>query len=87
MERIAHRASVIAGRECESGYTLEYVEAIGREIDTLQKSMKKYTNVFSLDWNEDRIKPEIEQVCVEMAAMIRSLPCNVYDFWLGTDGI
>jgi deoxyadenosine/deoxycytidine kinase len=87
MERIAHRASVIAGRECESGYTLEYVEAIGREIDTLQKSMKKYTNVFSLDWNEDRIKPEIEQVCVEMAAMIRSLPCDVYDFWLGTDGI
>ncbi len=86
-QRINHRLSVQKGRECESGISIEYLQALDREIFKLSVSMSPSTLVKQLQWSSERNEAEIAKMCEGFALDIRNRKQTVYDFWTGTDGI
>lgn len=86
-QRINHRLSVQKGRECESGISIAYLQALDHEIFRLSESMSPSTLVKELPWSCERNEAEIAKICEGFALDIRSRKQTVYDFWTGTDGI
>ena len=86
-QRINHRLSVQKGRECESSISIEYLQALDREIFKLSVSMSPSTLVKQLQWSSERNEAKIAKMCEGFALDIRSRKQTVYDFWTGTDGI
>ena len=86
-ERIIKRMSEKEGRKCESGISLDYLNALQREIGSLADSMAQSTDVKRLPWCIERTEDEIARKCECFALDIKSKKQTVFDFWTGTQGI
>lgn len=86
MQRISRRLSEREGRACEAGISIEYLEALEREIHQLAYHMASSTVVKPIVWNSDRLDAEIAAACEDYARDIKASALSVYDFWTGTNG-
>ena len=86
-QRISQRLSEKEGRKCEAGISIEYLQALEREIDKLEDSMAPSTLTKHLSWSAERSADEIARLCDGYALDIQNQKQTVYDFWTGTDGI
>lgn len=85
--RINKRMSEKAGRLCESGISLDYLEALNQEILNLRESMKGKSDVVRVDWNHSSGLDGIVDEAIHISQRVLSRECGVYDFWTGLKGI
>lgn len=87
LERINARFRRNSGRECESGISLGYLNALDDEISALSASMAPCTYVKHIPWGIDRSENEIKKQCDALVLEIRAKKQTAYDFWTGANGI
>ena len=85
--RIDKRLSEKAGRQCESGISLDYLWLLEHEIHALADRLEGNTIIKRFPWGDDKTVDEICNVCEALAQDIVGRKESVYDFWTGTDGI
>ena len=85
-KRIAKRASEIAGRQCESGIDIGYLQDLDSMIRTLCNDMRGTCPVSEIDYTRDRTAAEVEACADSVAAMIEAMAGADPSFWLAVNG-
>ena len=67
-------------RECESGVPLDYLRALQREIDALEKTLKVRCPVIGLDWSDDIDERELRERADKLAQRLLAFDRDDWDF-------
>lgn len=83
LQRIARRRSAIAGRKCEAGISLEYLQRLDKSITRMMSAMDRYTPVLELSATyEDGTERPLSALCSIIADWLYGLDVP-YDSWQG----